>query len=346
MKIGIIGAGLSGLVAGKKLAKAGHDVTVIEKSRTLGGRLATYKRGNEIFDYGISSVISSEPTFESFIADYKNEGILKQWSRDFALFDGTQLHEINPNRPPSAYQVSEQGLNTLATHLSRWVDVKSKEKAGGLTHIGANRGKKRSWMINLSSISVFECDAVIIAAPAPEAYGVLQTAQDETPTRRIIRHIDEVQYEPCFSLMASYDIEDVPKWKGIECEDHTLRWIGNESSKLEEASKTSVVIRSSAAFARKHVNADEEEVTRLLLERASEISDSWLINPVWTRLHYWKYYEAINPLEDYFMELEMEEAPLALIGDYMSGNSVQSAFLSGYRLADYWISKYSEVSVQ
>lgn len=345
MKIGIIGAGLSGLIAGKKLAQAGHDVTVIEKNRTMGGRLATYNRGDEIFDYGISSVISSEPTFDSFMAGLKDKGILKKWARDFALFDGTQLHEINPNRPPNAYHVSEQGLNTIASNLSRWVDVKSQEKAGGLTHIGADRGKKRSWMINLTSISVFECDAVIIAAPAPEAYGVLQTAQDETPARRIIRHIDEVQYEPCFSLMATYDKENMPDWKGIECEDHTLRWLGNESSKLAEPAKTSIVIRSSGAFARKHVQSSEEEVTRLLLERASDISDSWLINPEWTRLHYWKYYQAINPLEDYFMELEMEEAPLALVGDYMQGNSVQSAFLSGYHLAEYWISKYSEVSV-
>lgn len=345
MKIGIIGAGISGLTAGEKLAKAGHDVTVIEKNRALGGRLATFKKDGEIFDYGVSSVISSEPAFKSFMDELEEKQILKQWSRDFALFDGTQLHEINPNRPPNSYHVSEQGINSIATYLSRWVDVKSKEKAGGLTHIGADRGKKRSWMINLTSISVFECDAVILAAPAPEAYGVLQTAQDETPTRRIIRHIDEVQYDPCFSLMATYANEDVPSWKGIECEDHTLRWIGNESSKLAEPTKTSMVIRSSPGFARKHALTDREEVTRLLLERASEISDSWLINPQWTKLHHWKYYEARNPLNDYFMELEMEEAPLALVGDYMRGNSIQSAYLSGYHLAEYWISKYSELTV-
>lgn len=345
MKIGIIGAGISGLIAGKKLAQSGHDVTVIEKNRELGGHLATYKKDGQIFDYGASSVISSDPTFESFIELLKENNTLKRWSRDFALFDGTQLHEVNPNRPQNSYHVSEQGLSSIADYLSRWVDVKSEVKAGGLTHIGTDRTKKRSWMINLTDSSVFECDAVIIAAPAPEAYGVLQTAQDETPARRIIRHIDEVQYHPCFTVMASYREEFMPSWKGIECEDHTLGWIGNESSKLGTPAKTSMVIRSSPGFARKHAESDPEEITKLLLERASEISDPWLTNPEWTKLHYWKYFRAINPMEDYFMELEMEEAPLALIGDYMSGNSVQSAFLSGYNLAEYWIEKYSEVSV-
>lgn len=345
MKIGIIGAGISGLTAGKKLARAGHDVTVIEKSRKLGGRLATFKKDGQIFDYGVSSVISSDPVFETFMQQLKDEGSLKQWSRDFALFDGTQLHEINPNRPQNSYHVSEKGLASLADFFSRWVDIKSEEKAGGLTYIGSHRSKKRSWMINMTDISVFECDAVILATPAPEAYGILQTAQDETPTRRIIRHIDEVQYRPCFSLMASYKKEYMPAWKGIECEDHTLKWIGNESSKLSSPLHTSIVIRSSAPFARKYAQAEPEEIRRHLLERAANISEPWLMNPEWTRLHMWKYYEAINPMQDYFMELEMEEAPLALIGDYMSGNSIQSAYLSGYYLAEYWINKYSEVSV-
>lgn len=344
MKIGIIGAGLSGLVAGKRLAQAGHDVTVIEKNRKLGGKLATFKKGGDIFDYGISSVISSDPIFESFLKLLKEKNSLKEWARDFALYDGTQLHDINPNRPPNSYLAGEEGISVIAKYLSRWVDLKSEEKAGGLTHIGADRSKKRSWMINLTDISLFECDAVIIAAPAPEAYGVLQTAQDETPTRRIIRYIDEVHYDPAFALMASYKKEFMPTWKGIECEDHTLGWIGNESSKLSSPSQTSVVIRSSAEFARKHARSSEDEIISLMVERASEISDDWLANPEWTNLQFWKYYEAVNPMEDYFMELEMEEAPLALVGDYMGGNSVQSAFLSGYNLAEYWINKYSEVT--
>ncbi len=345
MKIGIIGAGISGLVAGKRLAGAGHEVTVIEKSRKPGGRLATFRKEGQIFDYGVSSVISSDPIFESFLAHLKDKGILKEWARDFSLYDGTQYHEINPNRPRKVYHASENGLNNIARYLSRWVDLKTEEKAGGLTHIGTDRTKKRAWMVNLTDISVFECDAVIIATPAPEAYGILQTTQDETATRRIIRHIDEVRYDPCISLLASYEIDKMPDWKGIECEDHTLSWIGNESSKLDSPTKTSIVIRSSAAFARQHAETDKEQIKELLLGRATGIADSWLANPQWTGVSRWKYFRAVNPMDDYFMELEMEEAPLALIGDYMRGTSIQDAFLSGHKLAEYWIQKYSKVSV-
>jgi len=344
MVIGIIGSSFAGLIAGKILAEAGHEITVIEKNRKTGGRLASFKKDELIFDYGISSIISSDPKFESFMNELKKKGVLKEWASNFGLFDGTQFHKINPNRPQNKYHTSEKGLNSIAKYLSRWVDVKSEERAGGLTYIGSHRSKKRAWMINLTDISVFECDAVILATPAPQAYGVLQTAQDETPSRRIIRHIDEVNYDSSFALMATYERE-IPTWKGIECEGNTLSWIGNESSKITDPKNTGIVIRSSASFARKHAQTDTGEVANLMLEKASKIVGPWLLNPVWIRTHFWKYFEPKNVIDDYFLEMEMEEAPLALIGDYFKGTSVQDAYLSGTTLGKYWANKFSRVSV-
>lgn len=345
MKIGIIGASLSGLVAGEKLAKAGHDVTVIEKNRTIGGLLATRYIDGNFFDYGRPFVTAGTDDFQSFIDELAEEGMLAEWSKNFPLFDGSQLHKVNPNRSDDIYYASPNGLNSITDRLKRWVDIKSEEKAGGLTHIGADRGKKRAWMINLTDISVFECDAVIIAAPAPEAYGVLQTAQDETPARRIIRVIDEIFYKPRYVVMASYNNEQ-PDWKGIECNDKGLSWIGNETSKSDAQSTTNLVVHSSADFVVEHRDKDDEELTRLLLDQASEIADSWIAHPESSSLHFWKYYQAVNPMEEYFMEMEMEEAPLALIGDYFNGNSAEAAYISGLCLADYWIEKFESASVE
>ncbi|MBJ7286116.1 MAG: FAD-dependent oxidoreductase, partial [Akkermansiaceae bacterium] len=45
MKIAVIGAGISGLVCARHLVASGQEVTVLEKSRSLGGRCATRKFG-------------------------------------------------------------------------------------------------------------------------------------------------------------------------------------------------------------------------------------------------------------------------------------------------------------
>ena len=171
---------------------------------------------------------------------------------------------------------------------------------------------------------------------------MLQTAQDETPARRIIRHIDEVRYDSAYSVMAFYgEDREQPDWKAIECSDGTTAWIINESSKRENRS-TSIVVHSTDEFARNHAEEDPDKAAQLLLERSARISgEEWLALPEWKAGHHWKYSRCLNPIEETFMELEMEEAPLALVGDYFGGHSPEDAYLSGSSLADYWIQKYS-----
>ncbi|NDH45714.1 MAG: FAD-dependent oxidoreductase, partial [Actinobacteria bacterium] len=52
MQVVVIGAGLAGLCAARDLVDAGHLVTVLEKSRASGGRCATRRIGNAVFDHG------------------------------------------------------------------------------------------------------------------------------------------------------------------------------------------------------------------------------------------------------------------------------------------------------
>lgn len=343
MVIGIIGASISGLIAGKRLADEGHEVTIIEKSRSLGGRLATTNLDNIDLDYGIPHFAANTQTFQSFIKDLKAKGEVKDWTEEFSLYDGTEFHEMDPNSDPQMHYIGTGGNQSIAKSLSRWVDIKSEEKAGGLTYIGPDRSKKRSWMINLTDISVFECDAVIVATPAVQAYGVIQTVQNRTATRRIIRHIDEVRYDGSISLALTYDHKK-PDWQGIECERSNIRWISNESSKREGVEKAGLVIQSSGEFYHKYAQADDAKVQELLLKEASEVVGKWILQPESTFIHRWKYFEARNPIDEFFMELEMDEAPLALIGDYLGGSSLENAFISGYNLAEYWIKKYSAVT--
>jgi predicted NAD/FAD-dependent oxidoreductase len=343
MVIGIIGASISGLIAGKRLAEAGHDVTIIEKDRSLGGRLKTVELDNLNLDVGLTHFDVNTNTFDAFVKKQLEKGAVQKWTKDFGLYDGMELFDVDPNSDSRQYYTGTNGLQSLAESMSRWVDIKSEEKAGGLTYIGPDRSKKRSWMINLTDISVFECDAVILATSAVDAYGILQTAQNKTETRRIIRHIDEVRYDGCFSLATTYENQEVPGWKGIECEKSAIKWISNESSKLD-TDQTALVIQSTPEFYRNHAQKSEEEIKERLLEEGSDIIGSWVWRPQSTYIENWKYFKTKNPIDEYFMELELEDAPLALIGDYLGGSSLENAFVSGYNLSEYWIKKYNEVT--
>jgi predicted NAD/FAD-dependent oxidoreductase len=342
MKIGIIGASLGGLVAGDKLAKEGHDVTVIKGSQPVGGRMTSFYKDGSFFDYGIPFLETAPDASSLFTRTSAKQSPLHQWISEVPCYDGLQPDKMYTHMQKGDYFVCKNGFSDIPEHLKRWVDIKAAENAGGLTHIGANRGSKRSWMINLNDFSVFECDAVILAASAVESYGILQTAQDETAALRLIRLLDEIRYEPKFALMASYEHE-MPEWKLIQCKNSRLGWICNDSSKTANSPRTNLTLHSSASFAREHADAEEEKRMELLLEEAKNITEeSWITEPIWSRSYRWKYYKVLNPVDQYFMEMEMEEAPLAVIGDYFKGHSIEAEYRSAIKLADLWIDKYKK----
>ena len=53
MRVAVIGAGISGLVAARDLVSSGHEVLVIEKSRGLGGRMAARRAEDTVLDHGL-----------------------------------------------------------------------------------------------------------------------------------------------------------------------------------------------------------------------------------------------------------------------------------------------------
>lgn len=87
-KIVIIGAGFSSLSASCYLAKAGYDVTILEKNSYSGGRARQLKREGFIFDMGPTFYWMPD-VFESFFSDF---GYLPS--------DFYQLNRLNP-----AYEV-------------------------------------------------------------------------------------------------------------------------------------------------------------------------------------------------------------------------------------------------
>lgn len=345
MVIGIIGAGIAGLTAGRLLAKAGHEVTIIEKSRGFGGRMATRYAGKNQdikMDHGVSYFRAESPEFQEFTAELLEKKLIKLWGNDISFFDGENLIDRNPNPGASASFAATDGMNTIGKYLSRWVDVKTETKAGGLTYFGKNRTKKRTWMINLTSRDTFEADAVIIATPAPQAYGLISTTIDETNTLKMVRVIDDIDYKPCYSLMLGYGNEEIPDWQGILCQGSKLAFISNESSKRENSKECSLVLHASESFSRKHRNSSIDIIVNEMIEELAKITGGWSLNPDWHQLHFWKFSRAKKVIDQTYLEHEDPEAPLALIGDYFNGNSVDNAYRSGYRLAKDWIKKYSD----
>ena len=65
----VVGSGLAGMACASYLAKEKHNVTVIEKNSTYGGRLQTINKKGYTFDSGPSWYWMPD-IFDSFFADF------------------------------------------------------------------------------------------------------------------------------------------------------------------------------------------------------------------------------------------------------------------------------------
>ena len=202
MKIAVIGAGVSGLVCARILAGAGHQVVVVEKSRSLGGRCATRKFGEHLVDTG---------------AQYftlRDEGI----RREVEQMAGGQLKKIEKPilSENQIYRAGEErfylanGNNRLGSLLAEGLDVRRESEAGRVLQEG------KRWKVLEE-----EYDVVISSAPWPQSAALFGMRESE------------VAFEPNLTACLEYLIPwDGVKYATLDSTGHEpLAWVGCENAK-------------------------------------------------------------------------------------------------------------------
>lgn len=111
-----MGAGISGLLSGWLLARAGHSVRIFEASKTVGGRIKTLRDG---FSSGLYAEAGAMRIPENhFLTLHLARDILKLKTDDFYPYSPNSLLMINGQRiTRSAYEANPNLLKyDLAPH--------------------------------------------------------------------------------------------------------------------------------------------------------------------------------------------------------------------------------------
>ena len=67
MHVVVVGTGIAGLMAAQSLTKNGHDVVVVDKGRSPGGRLATRRIDDATLDHGAQFFTVRDSLFETHL---------------------------------------------------------------------------------------------------------------------------------------------------------------------------------------------------------------------------------------------------------------------------------------
>ena len=92
----IIGAGIAGLLAARTLQERGLQVTVLDKGRGVGGRMATRRIGSAVFDHGAQFFTARDPRFQALVNSWLAAEVAAEWCRGFAGPEGVRQDDGHP----------------------------------------------------------------------------------------------------------------------------------------------------------------------------------------------------------------------------------------------------------
>jgi predicted NAD/FAD-dependent oxidoreductase len=288
---------------------------VFERSRGVGGRLATRRQGDLAFDHGAQFVTARSRTFLGYAQAALRAGVLDGW-RPRVMEDDRAWPA-----PIDDWWIGTPGMSAIVRPLARNLEIQT----GVAVHelLPGQRG----WELQTDSgrqNEVFR--AVAVAIPAPQAATLLG------PHGRAFRHVSEVRMAPCWTGMFAFER---PLDLGAEARRWTqgpIAWAAANSSKPGRLRRPQCwVVHASSGWSRAHLEIDAQEASHLLLQAFAQVVGRPLPAPSYATAHRWRDALVEQPLG--MACVVDDEISAGACGDWCIAPRAEAAYESGRALA-------------
>lgn len=294
----IIGAGLSGLMLARRLIENGHEVLIVEKSKSVGGRMATRRDGDAAFDHGAQHA-------STLLRQYFADDLLKPW----IVVNGETKYSVN------------EGMNKIAKHLAQGLDIRLNEKVVNLKF-------DENTTIELESGNTLSGQRIYMTCPVPQSLELFKLANISYP-----ESLDRIQYAK--ALVALFRLEtECTQIKNLSYSENVgngIFSVSNQKSKGVSQNLAFTVVMD-PKFSDRYFDRDDAG-NIFLIENcfASFLMSNFNINEfdftiVRSQLKKWRYSHPLNSFDaDYFA---LPEKNIYLIGDGFAGGSLSRSAAS------------------
>jgi renalase len=316
LPIAIIGAGLAGISAARALIARGHAVTLFDKGRGPGGRLATRRieaEGRKLqFDHGAQYLRAESADFAAALT----EAGTAPWP-DAARRVGV----------PSMSAVPRSLLGDIPCVASRHVgQITGQPGAWMLRHWDARQARPGKPLPDTAPEEAGPFAAVLLTMPATQARAVLgQNAP------RLHEALGAIRYAPCWTVMAAFNAP-LALPETLRPEAHAIGWAARDSAKPgRDAGQENWVIQAGPAWTRAHLELPAEDIAVPLLAALASFSGAPLPVPFMAVAHRWRYSLLEAPLGEPC--LWDATTRIGYASDGCIGGRAEAAWQSGTALA-------------
>jgi renalase len=339
----IIGAGMAGISAARTLVQAGHRVSVFEKSRGAGGRMATRETPFGNFDHGAQYFTVRDPRFELALSAVPGtRDVFKAWSANAVRVLDTQGRVVEAALPSREFHhVGTPGMNALVRHWAQpLLDSGSLHLNVQVHRLARDSLNPQRWQVHAEgdSPAVWSgFDAVLLALPHVQAQQLLRQSSAMVVGQSLLDAMDPVRVAPCWTLMLAYPQASQPslahlgpQWNAARSTHHRVAWLARESSKPGRLRVERWTVQASAAWSEEHLEDDPLRVQAKLTKAFAELTGI-RAEPSHAEVHRWRFAKTTVPLGQAYLWDATHN--LGTCGDWHLGHRVEDAFVSGLSLA-------------
>ncbi|WP_122088576.1 NAD(P)/FAD-dependent oxidoreductase [Halalkalicoccus subterraneus] len=335
MEIGIIGAGAAGAGTAYGLRDAGADVTILEKSREVGGRAATRSKRGCVYDHG-ANYVTPDPDLEAFLreceSDQTDERLVEidepVWTFDA---DGTVSPGEERDRPALTYA---DGIARFAGTVLERTDATLELE----TRVESIARERDRWRIEHEE-GRDEFDALVLTPPAPRTAALLADADWEDPLRGdLVETVESVPYRTILSVILHYPFElDRPYYTLVNTDrDHGIGWCSREGCKASHVpeGESLLVAQMAPDWSLERYGEPDARIASAAAELVGELlDDPQLASPDWTDCGRWRHALPDDGADTGLLHHAGDDG-LFFAGDWVAGEGrVTAAFESGRELS-------------
>ena len=318
--VAIIGAGITGVTLANLLHKK-YNLTVFEKSRGVGGRMATRRAEPYQFNHGAQYFKIENKEFKDFMQPLMVNKIIKPLKTN-------QIEILNKKVIKRTkiynqqYFTAESKMNSVVKSL-----INNNLSIKLLCKIEETLKENDKWFIvDSDKVSYGPYDWLFITIPPNQAIEILYNSF------KFLDIIKKIKMRSCYSLMLGFDEIKEFDFDTALFLNEDVQWLSISKKILEQKEYYNLLINSSYNFAEQNINGSKDKISNYLIKQVSDILQCELNNYKHKALHFWKY--AMSEKNNNLGSLIDEDLKVIVCGDWCMNGKVEGGFLSAKNAAN------------